>query len=217
VATTTRRTARRTSSAAEFVPEGADLAALRRAADGCRGCELYEPATQTVFGAGPADARLVLVGEQPGDVEDREGEPFVGPAGRLLDKALDEADLAREGVYLTNAVKHFKFVPAERGKRRIHKSPSRGEVVACLPWLHAELGQVRPDLVVCLGATAAKAVLGTAFKVTERRGQVERVDDFDFDVIATVHPSAVLRAPDRDEAYQGFLADLRVVRAHLGE
>ncbi|MEU4744741.1 UdgX family uracil-DNA binding protein [Actinosynnema sp. NPDC023658] len=210
--TTTSRT---TTSAAEFVPQGADLAALRRAADGCRGCRLYEPATQTVFGAGPADARLVLVGEQPGDVEDRQGEPFVGPAGRLLDKALDEADLAREGVYLTNAVKHFKFVPAERGKRRIHKSPSRGEVVACLPWLHAELGQVRPDLVVCLGATAAKAVLGAAVKVTERRGQVERVDDYD--VIATVHPSAVLRAPDRDEAYQAFLADLRVVRAHLGE
>ncbi|XVS62390.1 UdgX family uracil-DNA binding protein [Actinosynnema sp. CA-299493] len=205
----------RTSSAAEFVPEGADLAALRRAAAGCRGCDLHEPATQTVFGAGPADAGLVLVGEQPGDVEDRQGEPFVGPAGRLLDKALDEADLAREGVYLTNAVKHFKFVPAERGKRRIHKSPSRGEVVACLPWLRAELAQVRPALVVCLGATAAKAVLGASFKVTERRGQVERGEDYD--VIATVHPSAVLRAPDRDEAYRKFLADLRVVRAHLGE
>ncbi|ONI90872.1 uracil-DNA glycosylase [Saccharothrix sp. ALI-22-I] len=207
-------TASRTSSAASFVPEGADLAALRRAAAGCRGCELYKPATQTVFGAGPEDARLMLVGEQPGDVEDRQGEPFVGPAGRLLDKALDEADLAREGVYLTNAVKHFKFVPAERGKRRIHKTPSRGEVAACLPWLHAELTRVRPALVVCLGATAAKAVLGNTFKVTERRGQVERVEDYD--VIATVHPSAVLRAPDRDEAYQGFLADLRVVRAHLG-
>ncbi|MFD0206165.1 MULTISPECIES: UdgX family uracil-DNA binding protein [Saccharothrix] len=207
-------TASRTSSAAEFVPEGADLAALRRAAAGCRGCELYKPATQTVFGAGPENARLMLVGEQPGDVEDRQGEPFVGPAGRLLDKALDEADLAREGVYLTNAVKHFKFVPAERGKRRIHKTPSRGEVVACLPWLRAELARVRPELVVCLGATAAKAVLGAAYKVSERRGQVERAEDRD--VIATVHPSAVLRAPDRDEAYQGFLADLRVVRAHLG-
>lgn len=212
MATTASRTG--TSSAAEFVPEGADLAALRRAAAGCRGCELYKPATQTVFGAGPGDAGLVLVGEQPGDVEDRRGEPFVGPAGRLLDKALDEADLAREGVYLTNAVKHFKFVPAERGKRRIHKTPSRGEVVACLPWLHAELAQVRPTLVVCLGATAAKAVLGSAFKVSERRGRVERVEDYD--VIATVHPSAVLRAPDRDEAYRGFLADLKVVRAHLG-
>lgn len=212
MATTASRTG--TSSAAEFVPEGADLAALRRAAAGCRGCELYKPATQTVFGAGPGDAGLVLVGEQPGDVEDRRGEPFVGPAGRLLDKALDEADLAREGVYLTNAVKHFKFVPAERGKRRIHKTPSRGEVVACLPWLHAELAQVRPTLVVCLGATAAKAVLGSAFKVSERRGRVERVEDYD--VIATVHPSAVLRAPYRDEAYRGFLADLKVVRAHLG-
>ncbi len=211
MATTADRTS---SSAAEFVPEGADLAALRRAAAGCRGCELYKPATQTVFGAGPENAGLVLVGEQPGDVEDRQGEPFVGPAGRLLDKALDEADLAREGVYLTNAVKHFKFVPAERGKRRIHKNPSRGEVVACLPWLEAELARVRPDLVVCLGATAAKALLGSGFKVTERRGQVQRVDEYD--VIATVHPSAVLRAPDRDEAYQGFLADLKVVRAHLG-
>ncbi|TQM84306.1 DNA polymerase [Saccharothrix saharensis] len=211
MATTTSRTA----GAAEFVPEGADLAALRRAAAGCRGCELYEPATQTVFGSGPQDARLVLVGEQPGDVEDRQGEPFVGPAGRLLDKALDEADLAREGVYLTNAVKHFKFVPAERGKRRIHKTPSRGEVVACLPWLHAELARIRPALVVCLGATAAKAVLGASFKVTECRGRVERVEDHD--VIATVHPSAVLRAPDRDEAYRGFLADLRAVRAHLNE
>ncbi|MFE9748851.1 UdgX family uracil-DNA binding protein [Saccharothrix saharensis] len=206
-------TASRTPGAAEFVPQGADLAALRRAAAACRGCELYKPATRTVFGSGPAEARLMLVGEQPGDVEDRQGEPFVGPAGRLLDKALDEADLAREGVYLTNAVKHFKFVPAERGKRRIHKTPSRGEVVACLPWLHAELARVRPALVVCLGATAAKAVLGASFKVTERRGRVERVEDHD--VIATVHPSAVLRAPDRDEAYRGFLADLRVVRAHL--
>ncbi|KOX21633.1 uracil-DNA glycosylase [Saccharothrix sp. NRRL B-16348] len=190
------------------------MAALRRAAAGCQGCDLYKPATQTVFGAGPEDAGLVLVGEQPGDVEDRQGEPFVGPAGRLLDKALHEADLAREGVYLTNAVKHFKFVPAERGKRRIHKTPSRGEVVACLPWLRAELAQVRPGLVVCLGATAAKAVLGNAFKVSERRGQVERFEDYD--VIATVHPSSVLRAPDRDEAYRSFLADLRVVRAHLG-
>lgn len=206
-------TASRTSSAASFVPPGADLAALRRAAAGCQGCELYKPATQTVFGAGPENAGLVLVGEQPGDVEDRQGEPFVGPAGRLLDKALHEADLAREGVYLTNAVKHFKFVPAERGKRRIHKTPARGEVVACLPWLHAELGQVRPALVVCLGATAAKAVLGNDFKVSERRGQLEHVEGYD--VIATVHPSAVLRAPDRDEAYQGFLADLRVVRSRL--
>ncbi|NUT45930.1 MAG: UdgX family uracil-DNA binding protein [Saccharothrix sp.] len=206
-------TARRSAGAAGFVPEGADLAALRRAAAGCRGCELYGPATQTVFGAGPEHARLMLVGEQPGDVEDRQGEPFVGPAGRLLDKALHEADLAREGVYLTNAVKHFKFVPAERGKRRIHKTPSRGEVVACLPWLEAEVARVRPELVVCLGATAAKAVLGPSVKVSESRGRVERGEGHD--VIATVHPSSVLRAPDREEAYQGFLADLRVVRAHL--
>ncbi|CAL9405332.1 Type-4 uracil-DNA glycosylase [Actinosynnema sp. ALI-1.44] len=200
-------------SAAPFVPEGADLAALRAAARGCEGCDLYKPATQTVFGAGPPDARLVLVGEQPGDQEDRAGEPFVGPAGKLLDRALAEADLLREGVYVTNAVKHFKFVPAERGKRRIHKSPARGEVVACLPWLHAELAEVRPDLVVCLGATAAKAIMGTDYKVTERRGRVEQAADFR--VISTVHPSAVLRAPDRDEAYAAFLADLRTVRDHL--
>ncbi|MFD1151750.1 UdgX family uracil-DNA binding protein [Saccharothrix hoggarensis] len=216
MATTASRTSAAARSAAEFVPEGADLAALRRAAAGCRGCELYRPATQTVFGAGPEDARLMLVGEQPGDVEDRQGEPFVGPAGRLLDKALAEADLAREGVYLTNAVKHFKFVPAERGKRRIHKTPARGEVTACLPWLRAEVARVRPALVVCLGATAAKAVLGTGFKVSEQRGRVTRAEEYDVDVIATVHPSAVLRAPDRTEAYQGFLADLKVVREHLG-
>ncbi|WP_433262373.1 UdgX family uracil-DNA binding protein [Actinosynnema sp. CS-041913] len=201
-------------SAAPFVPEGADLAALRAAARGCEGCDLYRPATQTVFGEGPPDARLLIVGEQPGDVEDREGQPFVGPAGKLLDKALAEADLLREGVYVTNAVKHFKFVPAERGKRRIHKTPARGEVVACLPWLHAELGQVRPELVVCLGATAAKAVLGSAYKVSERRGQLEQADDYR--VITTVHPSSVLRAPDRAEAYAAFLADLRTVRDHLG-
>ncbi|GAA3462594.1 UdgX family uracil-DNA binding protein [Saccharothrix longispora] len=204
-------TGKRADSAASFVPEGADLAALRRAAASCEGCRLHVPATRTVFGAGPPDARLVLVGEQPGDVEDREGEPFVGPAGRLLDKALAETGLDRAGVYLTNAVKHFKF--EERGKRRIHKSPTRGEVVACLPWLEAELAQVEPDLVVCLGATAAKAVLGTSFKVTEQRGLLQHVGEQA--VIATVHPSAILRAPDRDEAYRGFVADLRVVHDHL--
>ncbi|MDQ2585584.1 UdgX family uracil-DNA binding protein [Saccharothrix yanglingensis] len=204
-------TGKKAGSAASFVPEGADLAALRRAAASCEGCHLHAPATQTVFGAGPPDARLVLVGEQPGDVEDREGEPFVGPAGRLLDKALAETGLDRAGVYLTNAVKHFKF--EERGKRRIHKSPARGEVVACLPWLEAELAQVEPDLVVCLGATAAKAVLGTSSKVTEQRGRLQHVGEQA--VIATVHPSAILRAPDRDEAYRGFVADLRVVHDHL--
>jgi DNA polymerase len=196
------------------VPDTTSLAELAASARNCRGCELYRNATQTVFGDGAAHARVLLVGEQPGDVEDRRGEPFVGPAGRLLDKALAEADLDREGVYLTNAVKHFKFTRDARGKRRIHKSPARGEVTACLPWLHAELARVEPDLVVCLGAVAAKAVLGNDFKVTERRGRVERHEGRD--VIATIHPSAVLRAPDREEAYQGFLADLRVVREHLG-
>ncbi|MBW4721210.1 UdgX family uracil-DNA binding protein [Saccharothrix obliqua] len=198
-------------SAAPFVPDRADLAALRRAARDCEGCDLHGPATQTVFGAGPEDARLLLVGEQPGDVEDRTGEPFVGPAGKLLDKALAEAGLGRTGVYLTNAVKHFKF--QERGKRRIHKAPARGEIRACLPWLHAELAAVRPELVVCLGATAAKALLGDAFRVSEQRGELVEVDGLG--VIATVHPSAVLRAPDRAAAYEGFVADLRVVREHL--
>ncbi|MFC6088714.1 uracil-DNA glycosylase family protein [Saccharothrix lopnurensis] len=154
------------------------------------------------------------MGEQPGDVEDRRGEPFVGPAGKPLDKALAEADLDREGVYLTNAVEHFKFTSDARGTRRVHKSPVRGEVTACLPCLHAELARVDPDLVVCLGATAAKAVLGNDVKVTERRGKPEERGGRD--VIAAIHPSAVLRAPDRDEAYQGFLADLRAVRRHLG-
>ncbi|MBP2337703.1 DNA polymerase [Saccharothrix coeruleofusca] len=200
-------------SAAEFVPEGADLAALRSAAQTCRGCDLYADATQVVFGDGPESAELVVVGEQPGDVEDRRGEPFVGPAGRLLDKALAEADLIRGGVYLTNAVKHFKHT--ERGKRRIHKTPGRTEVVACLPWLTAELALIRPRLVLCLGATAAKAVLGNDFKVTERRGQVVALDEYE--VVATVHPSSVLRAPDRDEAYRAFVADLRGVREHLGK
>jgi len=208
-------------SAAEFVPRGADLAALRAAARDCRGCDLYQPATQTVFGAGPEDARLMMVGEQPGDVEDRQGEPFVGPAGHLLDRALEEADLQRAGVYVTNAVKHFKFVPAERGKRRIHKTPSRTEVVACLPWLVAELAQVRPELVVCLGATAAKAVLGPSFKITERRGQLEhfKLGDHEYPAIATVHPSAVLRAPDRDEdrfRAPGCGAELDWARGHGG-
>ncbi|MGO4615091.1 UdgX family uracil-DNA binding protein [Nocardia sp. 2YAB30] len=203
----------KTPGAAGFVPEGADLAQMRRAACDCHGCDLYRHATQTVFGAGPETADVVLIGEQPGDQEDIAGQPFVGPAGRLLDRALAEVDIDRDAVYLTNAVKHFKFV--ERGKRRIHKQPGRTEVVACSAWLTAELELVRPRLVVCLGAIAAQAVLGASFKVSTRRGQV--IDATDYQVIATVHPSSVLRAPDRAAAYEAFVADLRTVRGQLGK
>ncbi|HEV7908431.1 MAG TPA: UdgX family uracil-DNA binding protein [Pseudonocardiaceae bacterium] len=207
----------RARSAAEFVPEGADLAALRRAAARCRGCDLYRDATQTVFGEGPPDARIVMVGEQPGDQEDVAGQPFVGPAGRLLDRALADAGIEREQVYLTNAVKHFKFVPAQRGKRRIHKQPARSEVLACRPWLEAELKVVGPDLVVCLGAVAAQSLLGSSFRVSKQRAQLVRfeLDGRDFRAMATVHPSAVLRADDRDEAYRAFVDDLRKVCSAL--
>jgi uracil-DNA glycosylase family protein len=203
----------RARSAAEFVPQGADLAALRRAAAQCQGCDLYRNATQTVFGEGPPDARIVMVGEQPGDQEDVAGQPFVGPAGRLLDRALADAGIEREQVYLTNAVKHFKFVPAQRGKRRIHKQPARSEVLACRPWLEAELKVVSPDLVVCLGAVAAQSLLGSSFRVSKQRAQLVRfeLDGRDFRAMATVHPSAVLRADDRDEAYGAFVDDLRKV------
>jgi DNA polymerase len=161
-----------------------------------------------VFGTGPADARLLIVGEVPGDQEDRQGEPFVGPAGRLLDRALTEAGIDRSQVYLTNAVKHFKFT--ERGKRRIHKTPSRTEIVACRPWLDAELDRVGPELVVALGAIAAKSLLGQDFRVTKQRGTVLPLPGRDERVVATVHPSSVLRADDREAAYQELAADLTV-------
>jgi DNA polymerase len=203
------------SPAEEFVPAGASLAELREAARTCRGCELYQNATQTVFGAGPPKADLVMVGEQPGDQEDRAGKPFVGPAGHLLDRALADAGIERHSVYLTNAVKHFKFKPAERGRRRIHQKPSRTEAVACRPWLLAELAEVKPKLVVCLGAVAAQSLLGSSFRLTEHRGEVRDLPDFTAKVTATVHPSAVLRAPDRDAAYQAFVADLKVACARI--
>ncbi|MFC9440338.1 UdgX family uracil-DNA binding protein [Nocardia sp. NPDC057030] len=199
------------TGADEFVPDTEDLATLRAASGGCRGCDLYRHATQTVFGEGPADAAAVLVGEQPGDQEDKQGHPFVGPAGHLLDRALVDAGLERDTLYLTNAVKHFKFV--ERGKRRIHKTPGRTEVVACSAWVTAELALIRPKLVVCLGAIAAQAVIERSFKVSEQRGQVVSLPDYR--AIATVHPSAVLRAPDRAEAYAAFVDDLKQVRAEL--
>jgi DNA polymerase len=201
------------NSAARFLPDHLDLASLRGAAAGCEGCGLYLNATRTVFGEGPAEARFMLVGEQPGDQEDLKGHPFVGPAGRVLDRGLEEAGIDRDEVYLTNAVKHFSFT--SRGKRRIHQKPTAAEVNACRPWLNAELSVVRPEVVVVLGATAARAVLGRDFRVTRQRGEpVPLGDDVPAAVtavaVATVHPSAVLRASDRDAAYAGFLADLQV-------
>ncbi|RDI63557.1 UdgX family uracil-DNA binding protein [Nocardia pseudobrasiliensis] len=195
-------------SAAEFVPDTDDPAELRAAAAHCRGCDLYRNATQTVFGEGPRHAPVVMIGEQPGDREDTAGHPFVGPAGQLLDRALDEVAIDRDAVYLTNAVKHFKFT--ERGKRRIHQQPNRGEITACAPWLTAELAAVRPHLIICLGAIAAQAVFGPSFRVSRQRGQLLTVDDHR--AIATVHPSAVLRAPDREQAYRDFVADLRIAQ-----
>lgn len=196
-------------TAAPFVPETDDLEVLRAAAKECRGCPLHEDATQTVFGRGTTAARLVLVGEQPGDVEDVKGLPFVGPAGRLLVQALDEAGVDRSTAYVTNAVKHFKFTP--RGKRRIHATPDTWEVAACRPWLKAELALVQPELVVLLGATAAKTVYGSSFRVTQSRGALmEWPTSPGPQALATLHPSAVLRADDRDAALAGMVADLRV-------
>jgi uracil-DNA glycosylase family protein len=204
-------------SAAEFVPEGASLDELRAAAQGCRGCELWQQATQTVFSAGPADARVVLVGEQPGDQEDRQGLPFVGPAGRLLVRAVDEAGIPREVTYRTNAVKHFHF--DLRGERRIHQTPELDHITACKPWLVRELRIVDPEIIVCLGGTASKALLGAEVRVLRDRGVVvERQTTLGVRrFLVTVHPSSVLRVPDEKqaEAYAALVADLRVVAQAL--
>jgi DNA polymerase len=201
-------------TAAPWVPERADIDELKRAAVDCKGCELWKHATQVVFSAGNPRAPLALVGEQPGDVEDRQGIPFVGPAGRLLQDALAEAGVPKEDVYVTNAVKHFRFT--ERGKRRIHATPQVTHIRACLPWLEAEVKLVDPALIVCLGATAARALLGSSFRVTKQRGEVlELATPVGVrPVLATIHPSAVLRATgdDRDEAFAGLVADLRTAR-----
>lgn len=187
---------------------------LTAAAADCRGCDLYElPDTRTVFGEGPTDARMVLVGEQPGDVEDRRGRPFVGPAGRLLDRALADAGIDRSITYVTNAVKHFKFSRAAAGKRRIHQTPDTHEIAACKPWLVAELNLIRPEVVVLLGATAGQALLGPSFRVTKMRGQLlDGPPGANAVLLATLHPSAVLRADEarRDEVYAGFVRDLEV-------
>jgi uracil-DNA glycosylase family protein len=194
------------------------LDGLRAAARDCRACPLWKRGTQTVFGAGAAHARMLLVGEQPGDEEDRQGLPFVGPAGRLLDKALEAAGIDRGDTYVTNAVKHFKWLPAEgRGKRRIHQKPNAGEIRACHPWLDAELAAIAPAVIVCLGATAAQALLGAAFRVTKQRG-VPLAHPSGARIVATIHPSAILRAPDsetRSVEMARFIADLRVARSLL--
>ena len=204
-------------TAAEFLPEAKSLTALREAAKQCEGCPLFENATQTVFGAGPASAHVMMVGEQPGDVEDRQGKPFVGPAGRLLDKLMDEAGIPRREVYLTNAVKHFKWTP--RGKRRLHGKPNSREIFACRPWLEAELAAIEPELLVLLGATAAQALLGSQFRITRERGQ-PRETQWAAWTMATYHPSAVLRSlnePAGEQMQADFLADLRLVADKLAE
>jgi uracil-DNA glycosylase len=205
-----------TGSAADFLPRTRTLPALREAAAGCRGCGLYRDATQTVFGEGAAHARLMLVGEQPGDQEDRAGHPFVGPSGRLLDEALVEAGIDRGTTYVTNAVKHFKFVRQELTRRRLHKKPAAGEVRACHPWLEEEIAVVRPALIVALGSTAAQALLGAAFRVTRERGRV--IESAKGPVLATVHPSAILRAPSETRATerQAFVHDLAEAARWLG-
>jgi DNA polymerase len=201
--------------AEQYLPADRSLETLTAAVPSCRGCDLWQDATQAVFGEGPATAGLVLVGEQPGDVEDREGEPFVGPAGRLLDRALADAGLSREEVYVTNAVKHFRFT--QRGKRRIHEGPSRWHVAACQPWLLAELDAIRPQGLVVLGATAGKALYGSGFRVTQARGRVmEGPAAFEGWAVATTHPSAVLRSRDRDTDYAALVADLEVAAGELG-
>jgi uracil-DNA glycosylase, family 4 len=205
-----------TGSAADFIPPRPTLPRLREAAAGCRGCELWLDATQTVFGEGPAAATVVFVGEQPGDQEDRAGLPFVGPAGRLLDEGLEAAGIDRRRVYVTNAVKHFKFVRQELTRRRLHKKPNAAEVRACNPWLREEVRLVGPKLVVALGSTAAQAMLGRAFRVTRHRGEVV-TSDWAGPVLATVHPSSILRAPDeyRADARREFFEDLARVAAYL--
>ncbi|SCF39933.1 UdgX family uracil-DNA binding protein [Micromonospora mirobrigensis] len=222
--------------AQQFIPPQADtIDELRAAATGCQGCELYRDASQTVFGRGDESARLVLVGEQPGDMEDQKGLPFVGPAGRLLRRAVDDAGIDPGHLYLTNAVKHFRF--ELRGKRRIHQTPDRVHITACRPWLVAEFARLHPEVVVVLGATAAKALLGPAFRVTRQRGELlpwpasaQHPEDFTrvpvdnagrvvdapaARLLATIHPSAVLRADDQDKAYEGLVADLTVVARAL--
>jgi uracil-DNA glycosylase len=209
------RTPVATGSAADFIPPRPTLPKLRAAAQGCRGCHLWVDATQTVFGEGTSSAEVMLVGEQPGDQEDRQGHPFVGPSGKLLDAALEEAGIDRSRVYVTNSVKHFKFVVIERG-RRLHKKPNAAEIRACNPWLKEEIRLVHPRVIIALGATAAQALLGKEFRVTQQRGRPVS-SEWAEAVFATVHPSAVLRArgPDREQAQEEFFRDIIKVAAYL--
>jgi uracil-DNA glycosylase family protein len=203
------------SAAWDLIPERPSLRAVAEAASGCQACPLWRDATQTVFGEGSVGAELMLVGEQPGDREDIEGHPFVGPAGKLLDRALEEAGIDRRKVYVTNAVKHFKFT--RRGKRRIHKKPAAEEIAACYPWLRTELNLVKPKVLMALGATAAQALIGRTFRVSIQRGQFVPSDLAPL-VTATVHPSSILRAPDeetRHEEMRRFVTDLKKVAARL--
>jgi uracil-DNA glycosylase family protein len=203
------------ATAAALIPDRPTLATLREIARDCKACDLWKRGTQTVFGDGSPRARVVMVGEQPGNDEDLAGRPFVGPAGKLLDRALDRAGIDRRQVYVTNVVKHFKWEP--KGKRRIHAKPNSGEIRACLPWLEAELTLVKPEVVVCLGATAAQALLGNAFRVSQRRGEVVE-SRYAPRVVATVHPSSILRAPDEETRHaemDRFVDDLAKVAALL--
>lgn len=203
------------TSAAEFLPGRRDLESLREAARSCEGCDLYRNATQTVFGEGAAHASIILIGEQPGDMEDRQGHPFVGPAGRMLDKVLAEARISRDEVYITNAVKHFRWI--QRGKRRLHQKPAVRQIMACKPWLESEMASIHPKLLVCLGATAAQSILGRAVPIGQARGKF-----FDGQpgaaVFITIHPSAIFRQrekSEREEEYRRFVADMRLVERKL--
>jgi uracil-DNA glycosylase len=199
-------------TAAPLVPARPSLPKLRKAAAGCKACPLWKTGTQTVFGEGPTKADAMFVGEQPGDQEDQIGRPFVGPAGKLFDRALEDAGLDRSTAYVTNVVKHFKWTA--RGKRRIHQKPNWSEIAACRPWLDAELSVVKPRVLTCLGATAAQALLGKQFRVTKQRGQPVESELAPV-VVATVHPSAILRADDRDAEFAAFVDDLRTVARYL--
>ncbi|HEV8721176.1 MAG TPA: UdgX family uracil-DNA binding protein [Candidatus Binatia bacterium] len=203
------------TSAAAFLPKRHTLESLRAAARSCKGCDLYKNATQTVFGEGPKDASVMLVGEQPGDMEDRQGHPFVGPAGRLLDKALAEARIPRDNVYITNAVKHFKWI--QRGKRRLHQKPLIRQVVACKPWLEAEIQIIHPKVVVCLGATAAQSMMGRIVRITQERGKFLDGDS-GAAVFITIHPSSIYRLREKDEQekeYRRFVAEMKAVQRKL--
>jgi len=209
--------AKQASLAVQLIPPRANLKSLAEAARDCRACDLYKNATQTVFGEGTANAEVMMVGEQPGDKEDVAGKPFVGPAGKLLDKALEEAGIDRRLVYITNAVKHFKWEP--RGKVRIHKKPNGKEIAACRPWLNAEIIAIRPRVIVVMGATAAQALLGREFRVTQHHGEmIDASGPYPHQLTATVHPSSILRAPDEDARHREmaqFVDDLRAVARHL--